>query len=692
LFSFHLNKQKSLAKSIKQMVFVTSVVVLIIASVLFLALEWKTARQNVEDRIAIMAELVAEHLTAAVSFEDSVTAERFLRSFQTDPSIEYAAVLLPDKSLFAAYQSETVNKKAGVRHSFDGFAAEQRSEFTLAALYLWQPIKLNHQQIGGLYVKASLKSYWLHLLTYVAVMTAVVLVLAWILHRLSKRFQRSIAKPIDRIIARMEQVQEESDYSIRINVDRRDELGEIMYQFNDMVAQIESRNQELVVKNHEIEQHAFYDPLTGLPNRRLLAEQLKHEIQSAHRAKSFGAVFYIDLDNFKTINDSLGHDTGDKLLRIVAQRLRDSLRESDICARIGGDEFIAVLPHLGEGANTAAEDAFSIAEQLRVVLTEVIKVEERSIHTSASIGISLFSDETHSAQDLLKQSDMAMYAAKDMGRNRAYFFSEEMQEQAITRLNLEEELREALLHPESSLELYYQAQVDREGQCIGAEALIRWHHPLRGLVPPGLFIPVAEKSGLIVPLGNWIIETACRQLAKWQERGIDLSIAINVSSKQFLDKDFAAFLIAKLDEYAVDPSLLEVEITESLILDDKESAVDTMTALKALGVTFSIDDFGTGYSSLQYLTTLPISKLKIDQSFVRDLTTDQNDAAVVKTIILMTHNLGLRVLAEGVETQTELNFLTQNDCELFQGYYFSKPLPMSLFEQQYIQAAANKTG
>lgn len=674
------------------MVFVTSVVVLIIASVLFLTLEWKTARQNVEDRTAIMAELVAEHLTATVSFADSVTAERFLKSFQSDPSIEYAAVLLPDESLFAVYQSEAVDKKAGISRRFNGFVAVQRSEFTLEALYLWQPIKLNNQQIGGLFVKASLKSYWLHLLTYFAVMTVIVLVLALILHRVSKRFQRSIAKPIDRILARMEQVQEESNYSIRINVDRRDELGEIMYQFNDMVAKIESRNQELVVKNHEIEQHAFYDPLTGLPNRRLLAEQLKHEIQSAHRSKTFGAVFYIDLDNFKTINDSLGHDTGDKLLRIVAHRLRGCLRESDICARIGGDEFIAVLPQLGEGAAAAAEDALSIAEQLRLVLTEVITIEERSIHTSASIGISLFSDATYSAQDLLKQSDMAMYAAKDMGRNRAYFFSEEMQEQAITRLNLEEELREALLHPDSSLELYYQAQVDREGKCIGAEALIRWHHPLRGLVPPGLFIPVAEKSGLIVPLGNWVITTACRQLAKWKEQGTDLSIAINVSSKQFLDAGFADFLIAKLDEYAVNPSLLEVEITESLILDDKESAVKTMNELKSLGVTFSIDDFGTGYSSLQYLTTLPISKLKIDQSFVRDLAVDPNDATVVKTIISMTHNLGLKVLAEGVENQNELTFLTQNNCELFQGYFFSKPLPMQLFEQQYIQAEVNRAG
>lgn len=461
-----------------------------------------------------------------------------------------------------------------------------------------------------------------------------------------------------------------------------------------MVAKVELRDQELVEKSKEIEKHAFYDPLTGLPNRRLLSAQLKHEIQAALRTKNFGAVFYIDLDNFKTINDSLGHDTGDRLLTVAANRIKQSLRDSDICARIGGDEFLAVLPSLNILPHRAAEHAFSIAEQLRKVLTAPIEINGRSIHSSASIGISMFGDKTESAQDILKQADMAMYAAKQSGRDCSHFFSDAMQEEAINRLNLEEELREALLAPWEHFELFYQLQVDRNGHATGAEALIRWHHPEHGLVLPCTFIPLAELTGLIIPLGNWVIEAACKQLASWQEQGKKLNLAVNVSSNQFLSDGFAEFLENQLIKYKINPLSLEIEITESLILDDKDKAVAVMLELRKHGITFSIDDFGTGYSSLQYLTTLPISKLKIDQSFVRDITTDEHDAAVVKTIILMTENLGMQVIAEGVEAEIEHKFLIENGCGLFQGYLFSKPVDIDTFNahflsDEYVDVARN---
>lgn len=684
--SSNLIDKSSIAATIKQMVFVTSVAVLLIASFSFLAMEWYGARQGLIERVSLTSELMAEHLKAAVSFGDNNTANRFLASLSNDPDIKFASVFVGDNEVFA-----TFSKAKGVTHNYTVELFKVKNQisgsnyhFTISTLYLWNPISLNQNQIGSLLIEVSLRSYWVHMLLYLCIILLIVIVLTYVLEKVSNQFQQRIAKPIEMILNRMSHVQNNGDYSVRMEVERSDELGKIMHQFNHMVANIELRGQELVEKNKEIEKHAFYDPLTELPNRRLLSEQLKHEIQAACRSKQLGAVFYIDLDNFKTINDSLGHDTGDSLLKEVAIKIKENLRESDLCARIGGDEFLAVLPNLSAQPNRAADQALSVAEHLRHVLTSPLQIGERTIYSSASIGISIFGGNTESAQDILKQADMAMYAAKNTGRDCTHFFSATMQEEAINRLNLEEALRESLMTPWQHFELHYQVQVDRAGQTVGAEALIRWHHPKRGLVPPNEFIPLAEITGLIIPLGNWVIEAACKQLSIWQQQGKKLTIAVNVSCNQFLSDGFAEFVENQLARYDINPLSLEIEITESLILDDKDKAIAVMSKLKDLGVTFSIDDFGTGYSSLQYLTTLPISKLKIDQSFVRDIAVDEHDAAVVKTIIQMTQNLGLEVLAEGVETDFEHRFLLSNGCGLFQGYLFSKPIEADSFEKQFL--------
>lgn len=688
--------KNGIAKTIKRMVFGTSVSVLLIASISFFAMEWYSAKQSLIDRVSLTSELMAEHLTAAVSFRDQSTAERFLGSLSNDADIKFSAVVIDDQQVFATYPKAVTTLHDDAKRFLitNRESSEPYHDFTINKLYLSQAVTLDQQKLGTLFIEVSLHSYWVHMAVYLALILAVIIALMYALQKVSRRFQRDIAKPMELILKRMSQVQNNSDYSIRIEVTRSDELGEIMHQFNDMVTKVESRDQELVEKNKEIEKHAFYDPLTGLPNRRLLSEQLKHEIQASLRTKNFGAVFYIDLDNFKTVNDSLGHDTGDKLLSVAANRIKQSLRDSDICARIGGDEFLAVLPSLNIISHRAAEHAFSIAEQLRKVLTTPVEINGRSIHSSASIGISMFGDKTESAQEILKQADMAMYAAKKSGRDCSHFFSDTMQEEAINRLNLEEELRAALQSPWEHFELFYQLQVDRYGHVAGAEALIRWNHPQHGLVLPSRFIPLAEITGLIIPLGNWVIEAACKQLAIWQQQGKQLSLSVNVSSNQFLSDGFAELLENQLIKYNINPLSLEIEITESLILDDKDKAVAVMLELRKHGITFSIDDFGTGYSSLQYLTTLPISKLKIDQSFVQDIAVDEHDAAVVKTIILMTENLGMQVIAEGVETKIEHDFLIQNGCGLFQGFLFSKPVDIRTFDtqflsDQYVEVAKN---
>lgn len=675
--------QKGLTESIRKTVLLTSASALIIASLCFLVIEMYLTRQALVNRVGTMSELVSNHVTAALSFDDKKTAFKFLSSMGNDTDVDHVTILDENDNVFVEYRTSALSLQPHLNEDFPRLEGKNY-QFTLTDLYFQHPIELDNSKIGSLRVCISLEGMWAQLSVYFLTVLTLILILILLIKRKAQTFKRHIAEPIELMLSKMSKVQEEGDYTVRIDLQRKDELGQIINQFNSMVAGIERRDKELVVKQAEIEKHAFFDPLTGLPNRRFLSDQLDREVNNAQRKHSVGAVFYIDLDNFKTINDSLGHDAGDALLKVITERIKSNLRESDFCARIGGDEFLAVLPDIGVTEHEAVDNAFSTAEQLRVLLSQTVDIGERFVHSSASIGISLFNQLTGCSKELLKQSDMAMYAAKKIGRNSVHFFSKEMQEEAMLRLNSEEDLRRALEDPWEQFELYYQGQINQTGRLVGAEALIRWHHPNGKTVLPCEFIPLAELTGLIVPMGQWVIDAACRQLAQWQAKGLSLTIAVNVSPKQFLADGFLEYVGSILKTHALDPRLLEVEITESLILDDKSKAIEIITSLKALGVSFSIDDFGTGYSSLQYLTMLPISKLKIDQSFVRDISYDTSDAAIVKTIILMTQNLGLSVIAEGVETQEQHAFLLEHGCQLFQGYLFSRPEAAPQFEKRYL--------
>ncbi|MGI1669484.1 MAG: EAL domain-containing protein [Neptuniibacter sp.] len=685
MFPGNRSKQLNISEKVRSMILATSIGVLVVASIFFIVMEIYLTRGALLNRVALMSELVGSHVTAALSFEDKKTAAKFLRSIGNDKDVKNAVLLDKDGEFFAEFSSESENSGQTAFWVQTPVPEGQYHRFTLNNLFFRQPINLDGNAIGTLYLKVSLASLWLQMAVYLAAIVILILIVGIILKRTAENFKRKISEPIETMLSKMSQIQDEGDYSVRIDIKRSDEIGQIIDKFNEMVERIQCRDIELVEKKDEIEKHAFYDPLTGLPNRRLLTEQLSHEVSNAKRKETWGAVFYIDLDNFKTINDSLGHDTGDLLLIVAADRIRSNLRESDLCARIGGDEFIAVLPDIASDVGPAADNALFIAEQLKDALAKAFTLRGRTLHSAASIGISLFHRHSESSNEVLKQADMAMYAAKQVGKNTVHFFSEEMQEQAVKRLNLEEDLRLALESPDEQFELFYQVQIDKEDRVVGAEALIRWHHPKGELIYPDEFIPLSELTGLIMPLGNWVIAAACKQLNEWQKHGKDLVLAVNVSPKQFLQQGFVEYVKSQLKANNIKPLTLEIEITESLILDDKDKAIEIMTELRQIGVTFSIDDFGTGYSSLQYLTTLPISKLKIDKSFVRDITTDKNDAAVVKTIILMSQNLGLNVIAEGVENTEEHTFLLENGCGLFQGYLFAKPFSLPEFERTYMQ-------
>ncbi|MDP2828901.1 MAG: EAL domain-containing protein [Sulfuricellaceae bacterium] len=435
-------------------------------------------------------------------------------------------------------------------------------------------------------------------------------------------------------------------------------------------------------KNDEekIHQLSFYDSLTDLPNRRYLLERLQQAMAIGARSKQYGAVLLVDLDNFKTLCDTKGHDIGDKLLIEVAQRLASCVNNEYLVARLGGDEFVIMLETLSLDASEAVAQSEVVAEKIHSALNQPYRLNEHGYHGTPSIGIVQFCGHQDSLDDVLKHADTAMYQAKKAGRNAIRFYDPAIQAAIEARADLETELRLALDNQQFCL--HYQIQVNDLSRPVGAEALLRWAHPERGLISPAQFIPLCEETGLIAPIGLWVLQTACAQLRAWQDGVLtrELVLAVNVSAKQFRQADFVSRVRQVLQESAAKPSRLKLELTESMVLENVEDTISKMQELKNLGVGFAMDDFGTGYSSLQYLKRLPLDQIKIDQSFVRDIATDPNDAVIVHTIIAMTQTLGFNVIAEGVETEAQHRFLSQCGCHAFQGYLFSKPVPLGQFE------------
>ncbi|UCU98285.1 putative bifunctional diguanylate cyclase/phosphodiesterase [Acidovorax radicis] len=431
----------------------------------------------------------------------------------------------------------------------------------------------------------------------------------------------------------------------------------------------------------QIERLAFYDALTGLPNRRLLVDRLQHATLAVARARNQGALLFIDLDNFKDLNDTLGHDTGDQLLLQVARRLKACVRESDTVARFGGDEFVVLVEGLSADTPQASAEAALVASHIATTLGKPYALGDLSHHSTPSIGIALFGQQACTVDELLKQADLAMYQAKAAGRNTQRFFDPDMQIAASHRAALEADLRRGLHDKE--LVLFYQPIVDGKGRLQGAEALVRWRHPRRSMVSPAEFIPLAEQTGLILPLGQWVLEAACAQLVAWSRSALtrDFFLSVNVSVRQFRQPDFVACVLGALDATGANPERLKLELTESLLMADVEDIIARMEHLRRYGVGFSLDDFGTGYSSLSYLKRLPLDQLKIDQGFVRDLQTDPNDAAIVRTILALADSLDLDVVAEGVETTGQLDFLQRHGCNAFQGYLFGRPMPAEMLER-----------
>lgn len=457
-------------------------------------------------------------------------------------------------------------------------------------------------------------------------------------------------------------------YSISLITNQHGEPENYIAIFNDITEHKNSRKQ--------IEFLAHHDVLTGLPNRVLLNDRLEMAITIARRQHENLGVLFIDLDRFKNVNDSLGHTVGDQILREAANRLSSSVRTGDTVSRLGGDEFVVLFPNIKDESNIA-----DLTMKLSQTLQLAYQVDGISLHMTPSIGIAIYPSDGETASSLIKNADAAMYLAKEKGRNNFQFYTPVLNSRTLDRLKLESDLRYALDH--GGFELHYQPQIMAGSEKLwGAEALVRWRHPERGLIAPGEFIPLAEESGLIIPLGAWVIEEAAKQVHKWRQQGLpDLVVSVNISALQFRQGDFLEQTQSLFNRLGVDPKAIELELTESILMGDMEASIETLNHLRAFGFRISIDDFGTGFSSLNYLRKLPVNILKIDQSFVRDMLVEPASLAIVSSIISLAHALGKETIAEGVETAEEYLMLRQHGCHLMQGYYFSKPLPVAEFER-----------
>lgn len=501
----------------------------------------------------------------------------------------------------------------------------------------------------------------------IALMPAIVLAL-WL--------QSIFVLPLQRLMATIKKITDEQVYSDAIEIDKADksEFAGLAKHFNALLQRMHKTLNEVEHSKMLAQELAYYDELTGLANRRLLTEHMEYVLDIAVREHRHGALLFIDLDNFKTLNDSRGHAAGDELLKKVAGSLKQVFRTADTIARLGGDEFVILSGHLDDSEEAVINQVHSLMLKLRHILSEKFVIQGESYHLTASIGITTFPGMADSPDTLMKQADTAMYRAKEGGRDGYRFYQPEMQAVADARLQMETDLRQALSANE--LELFYQPQVDEFGRILGAEALLRWFKKDGSMVSPADFVPVAEMTGLILPIGEWVIKEAFEQLKQWKKDGVSLGfrLSINISPYQFHQENFVGRIKDLLNESGVPASNVTLEVTEGITITDIQSTIDKMEKLTELGFKISMDDFGTGYSSLTYLKKLPLSELKVDQSFVQDLHVDNSDAEIAATIISMAKSLKLDVVAEGVEEESQLTFLSHHGCLIFQGYYFHKPM------------------
>lgn len=677
----------SIRKKLMLMLLLTSTSALLLSTIGFAVNDWLSLRGAMFERLRAQAQIIGNNSIAALAFSDPESATNTLKSLKNEADIVTAALFNQEGQLFAYYRrdADTITPQLSAQESgvIDG-------DFFVVA-----PIVLDGNRIGDIMVISDL-SHWKHRqLFHLAIGLGVFLLSLLVTLLLSNRLQRLVSEPILKLTSTVRHISEIQDYDLRADKLSSDEIGGLVDDFNEMLRQIQLRDRELQQARDQLEEkvqartleltelaqqlehQAYHDTLTGLANRITFDDHLRLAIDQAKRHVHRIAVMFLDLDRFKMINDTLGHAIGDKLLIQISQRLANRLRGCDTLARLGGDEFAILLTQTRYDI-----DAAEVARQLTAAIAEPVLIDGYSLHVTTSIGISLFPEDGEHAETIIKNADTAMYRSKDRGGNQYTFFSAEMNSRACRRLDLETKLRQAI--EKDALSIHYQPRYDTETQAIvGVEALARWDDPEEGLISPAEFIPLAEECGLIAAIDEWVLEHACLEmLDSCSAPNSTIRLAVNLSPAQFIRKDLFDVIAAILKRTGFPGDRLELEITESLFGPGSIDACTVLEQLRELDIELSIDDFGTAYSSLSRLKQLPLHTLKIDQSFIRDLGKDPDDEILVRTIITMAHNLNLKVVAEGVENETQYNYVKQYGCDTVQGFLFGKPVPYrQLFQQ-----------
>lgn len=675
LFSHHIIRKKLML-----LLVLTSCSALTFATIGFAISDWINSRAEVINHLDSQANIIGNNSVASLLFDDVQSATETLRTLEGEENIIGAYLYNHEKELFAHFQRGS--------NKLIQRLPDKPNKTMLEALFVVQPIRLDNETVGHILLLSELESWQTQQLERLQVVFWLFVFALIVALLISNAAQRIITQPILKLANTARTITKTRDYHLRAEKQSEDEVGALADDFNEMLKQIQHRDDELQQAHNQLEgkvkertselykltkqleHQAFHDPLTGLANRATLDENLQGSINFAQRHGQQLAVFFLDLDRFKGINDSLGHDVGDKLLVELGKRLKNSLRSSDILARLGGDEFAVLLQ------DTQPHMAAEVASKLIDAIGEPIVVDEYNLQVTTSIGISVYPEDGKSAAEILKRADTAMYSSKEAGRNQFSFFANEMNIKTERRLLLEQKLKQAVSN--SNFQVYYQPKWDvQEHKIVGVEALIRWLDPEEGFISPAEFIPLAEDCGLIGMIDQWVMKTACSELLTlYAGAPPQVLLSVNYSPAHFIRQDVCERITDLLHETGYPGNRLELEITETVVASEGDSIYEQLHSIRKLGIEISIDDFGIAYSSLSRLKQLPLNTLKIDRSFIHDIGSDPDDEVIVRTIIDMAHNLNLKVVAEGVENEAQYDFVCKHQCDAVQGFLFSKPVPI----------------
>lgn len=675
-----LKRFKPIRHKIMTIVIVSTCIAMALATITFTIQYTHTIHDDLEKRIEIQSKALAQNIAAAVMFGDVETGEEVLSAFAVDAAVLSAMVRSNDE-LFVEYYSNGLSPQ---------------TDFTESDIHFFNtPIEIDGEEIGDITVLVSFLNLNFRVYRIIGFSVITFFVAIAIASVISYRLQRTISEPILELRDFADSVATNSDYKSRIKLTSDDEIGDLAEAFDHMLDQIEHRDNhlekqvrqrtaELEKLADEFRHRAFHDSLTGLPNRALLNERFGSIISHAKRTKTLIGTLLLDLDNFKTINDTLGHDFGDELLKLIAHRIQTVIRGEDIISRIGGDEFVVMVQDI-----SSPEDLEAIADNILTELRKDIVLFDQRIKSSVSIGGALYPRDGTDLLALKRNSDLAMYSAKESGKNQYRLFGKDMTDMSNQRLVVQNDLQSAIENGE--LEVYYQPKIDTSTNLAsGCEALVRWHHPKEGFLNPDEFIPFAEENGLIKPLDHYVIRNVCQQIAQWKELGlITLPVAVNLSGLHFQNEEIIETLETSLTESNISSDMLEIELTEAILIDDPDRALRILKKIRAMSIKVSLDDFGTGYSSLSYLRSLPIDIVKLDKSFINRIAKNRQDLAITQGIVALAKSLNLGVVAEGVESKEQLSLLIDMGCEQIQGYYFSKPCPANSI-QSWLQENRKK--